>query len=47
MMDFDLEVSLREILTNMLDKVEGHIVGCDCVHCNSLEILASMIKVEE
>ena len=47
MLDFDLEYPLEKILTNMLDKVEGHMVNCDCVNCNSLEVLAYMIKVEE
>jgi hypothetical protein len=47
MLDFDLEYPLEKILTNMLDKVEGHVVNCDCVNCNSLEVLAYMIKVEE
>ncbi len=43
MIDFDLEVPLEKILTNMLDKVEGHAVGCKCIDCNSLEVLAFMI----
>jgi hypothetical protein len=47
MLDFDLEYPLEKILTNMLDKVEGHVGDCDCVDCNSLEVLAYMIKVEE
>jgi hypothetical protein len=47
MIDFDLEYPLEKILTNMLDKVEGHVGNCDCVNCTSLEVLAYMIKVEE
>lgn len=47
MIDFDLEYPLEKILTNMLDKVEGHVVKCSCVDCNSLEVLAYMIMVEE
>jgi hypothetical protein len=47
MLDFDLEYPLEKILTNMLDKVEGHMVNCSCVDCNSLEVLAYMIMVEE
>jgi hypothetical protein len=43
MIDFDLEYPLEKILTNMLDKVEGHAVGCKCIDCNSLEVLAFMI----
>jgi len=47
MIDFDLEIPLENILTDMLDKVEGHVVNCKCVDCNSLEVLAYMIMVEE
>jgi hypothetical protein len=47
MIDFDLEVPLEKILTDMLDKVKLHVVNCKCVDCNSLEVLAYMIKVEE
>ena len=47
MIDFDLEVPLENILTDMLDRVEGHVRDCDCVNCNSLEVLAYMIMVEE
>jgi len=47
MIDFDLEYPLEKILTNMLDSVEGHVRDCDCVNCNSLEVLAYMIMVEE
>lgn len=47
MIDFDLEYPLEKILTNMLDKVEGHVGDCDCVDCKSLEVLAYMIMVEE
>lgn len=47
MIDFDLDYPLEKILNNMLDSVEGHLVECDCVHCNSLEVLAYMIMVEE
>jgi hypothetical protein len=46
-MDFDLDTPISKILTDMLDKVEGHVVNCDCVNCNSLEVLAYMIMVEE
>ena len=46
-MDFDLDTPIEKILTDMLDKVEGHVGDCDCVNCNSLEVLAYMIKVEE
>jgi hypothetical protein len=46
-MDFDLDTPIEKILTNMLDKVEGHVVNCKCVDCNSLEVLAYMIQVEE
>jgi len=46
-MDFDLDTPISKILTDMLDKVEGHVGDCDCVNCNSLEVLAYMIKVEE
>ena len=46
-MDFDLDTPISKILTDMLDKVEGHVVNCDCVNCKSLEVLAYMIKVEE
>jgi len=47
MLDFDLDTPLEKILTNMLDKVEGHVINCKCVNCNSLEVLAYMIMVEE
>ena len=47
MIDFDLEYPLKKILTNMLDKVEGHVINCKCVDCNSLEVLGYMIMVEE
>jgi hypothetical protein len=47
MLDFDLDIPLSKILTDMLDKVEGHVINCKCVDCNSLEVLAYMIKVEE
>jgi hypothetical protein len=47
MIDFDLNTPLKKILENMLDNVEGHMPDCDCVNCNSLEVLAYMIKVEE
>lgn len=47
MLDFDLEYRLEKILTQMLDNVEGHIVNCDCVNCNSLEVLAYMIMEKE
>ena len=47
MIDFDLSVPLEKILTDMLDKVEGHVINCKCVNCNSLEVLAYMIMVEE
>ena len=47
MIDFDLEYPLEKILTDMLDKAKGHVGDCDCVDCNSLEVLAYMIKVEE
>jgi hypothetical protein len=43
MIDFDLEVPLPKIIEQMLDKVEGHAVGCKCIDCNSLEVLAFMI----
>jgi len=43
MFDFNLDVPLKKILTDMLDKVEGHIVNCDCINCTSLEVLAYMI----
>jgi hypothetical protein len=46
-MDFDLDTPISKILTDMLDKVEGHVVNCDCINCNSLEVLAYMIMVEE
>ena len=41
-MDFDLDTPIEKILTDMLDKVEGHVGDCDCVNCNSLEVLAYM-----
>ena len=47
MLDFDLDTPISKILTDMLDKVEGHVINCKCVDCNSLEVLAYMIKVEE
>jgi len=47
MLDFDLDTPIAKILTDMLDKVEGHIVNCDCVNCNSLEVLAYMIMEKE
>ena len=47
MLDFDLDVPLEKILTDMLDNVEGHIVNCDCVNCTSLEVLAYMIMEKE
>jgi hypothetical protein len=47
MLDFDLDVPLEKILTDMLDNVEGHIVNCSCKHCMSLEILAYMIMEKE
>jgi hypothetical protein len=47
MLDFDLDTPISKILTDMLDKVEGHVGDCDCVNCNSLEVLAYMIMVEE
>ena len=47
MLDFDLDIPRSKILTDMLDKVEGHVINCKCVDCNSLEVLAYMIKVEE
>ena len=47
MFDFDLDTPISKILTDMLDKVEGHIVNCDCVNCNSLEVLAYMIMEKE
>ena len=47
MLDFDLDVPLEKILTDMLDKVEGHIVNCSCMHCMSLEVLAYMIMEKE
>jgi hypothetical protein len=47
MLDFDLDVPLEKILTDMLDKVEGHIVNCSCKHCMSLEVLAYMIMEKE
>jgi hypothetical protein len=47
MVDFDLDTPIGKILRDMLDKVEGHVGDCDCVNCNSLEVLAYMIKVEE
>jgi hypothetical protein len=46
-MDFDLDTPIEKILTDMLDNVEGHIVNCDCVNCNSLEVLAYMIMEKE
>jgi hypothetical protein len=46
MVDFDLDTPIKKILTDMLDKVEGHVGDCDCVNCNSLEVLAYMIKVD-
>ena len=46
-MDFDLDTPISKILTDMLDKVEGHVGDCDCVNFNSLEVLAYKIKVEE
>ena len=47
MVDFDLDTPIGKILRDMLDKVEGHVGDCDCVNCNSLEVLAYMINVEE
>jgi hypothetical protein len=47
MFDFDLDTPISKILTDMLDKVEGHIVNCDCVNCTSLEVLAYMIMEKE
>ena len=47
MFDFDLDVPLKKILTDMLDNVEGHVVNCDCIHCTSLEVLAYMIMEKE
>jgi hypothetical protein len=47
MLDFDLDVPLEKILTDMLDNVEGHIVNCSCKHCMSLEVLAYMIMEKE
>ena len=47
MIDFDLEYPLKKILQQMLDNVEGHIVNCDCINCNSLEVLAYMIMEKE
>ena len=47
MLDFDLDTPISKILTDMLDKVEGHIVNCDCVNCTSLEVLAYMIMEKE
>ena len=43
MIDFDLEYPLPKLLERMLDMVEGHVGDCDCINCNSLEILAYMI----
>jgi hypothetical protein len=47
MFDFDLDTPISKILTDMLDKVEGHVGECDCVNCNSLEVLAYMIMEKE
>ena len=47
MLDFDLDVPLKKILTDMLDICEQHVVGCNCVNCNSLEVLAYMIMEKE
>jgi len=47
MIDFDLEKPITEVIKNMLDICERHVVGCKCVHCNSLEVLAYMIMVED
>ena len=47
MFDFNLDTPISKILTDMLDKVEGHIVNCDCINCTSLEVLAYMIMEKE
>lgn len=46
MIDFDLEKPLPKVIEEMLDICERHEVGCRCVHCNSLEVLAFMIMEE-
>lgn len=47
MIDFDLEYPLEVVLEKMLDKREGHIVGCMCKTCITLEVMALQIMKEE